>query len=134
MSIDSEIENFLVLDNIDLLKFKANYEILKNETKEIYQATAKLHSEPDISESATSSIYKLGPIINRPFGHPEWFIAGYPDVVNYFSLLEEHKMENIFGAVSKNEVLNENGKFKIPFLRKIVDMYKKSGNKFEVGR
>jgi len=72
-------------------------------------------------------------VINRPLGYPMWFIAGYPDIVNYFSLPGQDKeMEGLFGDIPTEEGLDENQTFKMSVLRKIVDLYKKSGNVLEV--
>ena len=51
--MEKEIKIFLEQDNIDMDKFLANSEIIKNETKEIYQAIARLHNQNDINDSAT---------------------------------------------------------------------------------
>lgn len=47
--MEKDIKEFFEQDNIDTAKYLANSKIMKNKTKEIYQATARLHSQNDIS-------------------------------------------------------------------------------------
>lgn len=124
-------EDFLKKDNIDVLKFQANYEILKNESMEIYKATVKLHSQLDISQHATPSIEILGPIMDRPLGYPMWFIAAYPDIVIWFANLDNENMGNIFGNVLGNEDFDTNSFLNHSCLRKIINFYTSSGNILE---
>ena len=121
--MEKDVKKFLEQDNIDMAKFLANSEIIKNETKEIYQATTKLHNQNDISDNTTKTIYWMALIYNQPLGYAKWFMAAYPDVVKWFSNLEEEKIVSIIGNPTQDYV-DENDNFKLPILRKIVDAYK----------
>lgn len=125
--MDENIKNFLKEDNIDISKFLANSEIMKNETKEIYQATARLHSQIDISDNATKTIHWMALIYNQPLGYPKWFMTAYPDVVFWVSNLTEEITEGnilpFIGEISEKD-LDGNREFLLSFLRKIVDAYK----------
>lgn len=121
--MEKEIKQFLEQDNIDMAKFLANSEIIKNETKEIYQATARLHNLNDISDNATDTIHWMALIYNQPQGYSKWFMTAYPDVVKWFSDLEEEKMISIIGNPTQDD-MDDNNNFKLPLLRKIVDAYK----------
>ena len=121
--MEKDIQKFLEQDNIEMSKFLANYEIIKNETKEIYQATARLHNQDDISDNATETIHWMASIFNQPLGYDKWFMTAYPDVVKWFSNLEEGKIIFIIG-IPTQDCMDENGKFKLLILRKIVDAYK----------
>jgi len=123
---DKAIEEFLSKDKIDLLKFKANYEILNN-------GTADQLSKPEIIKHSTSSIENLSPIVNRPIGYPTWFVAGYPDVVNWLIRLEPEKIEMIFVNFSENAMFDKNRLFNSDILRRIIGVYIESGNKLECG-
>lgn len=121
--MEIDIKNFLEQDNIDMSKFLANFEIMKNETKEIYQATARLHNQNNISDNATETIYWMANILNQPLDYPKWFMTAYPDVVKWFNGLEEEKIISIIGNQTQDYMDNHN-KFRLPILRNIVDAYK----------
>ena len=125
--MEEDIKKFLEQDAINMTKFLANSEIIKNETKEIYQATARLHNQNDISDNATETIHWMASIYNQPLGYAKWFMTAYPDVVKWFSDLEEEKMISIIGNPTV-DYMDDNDKFKLPFLRRIVDAYKNTNN------
>ncbi|MFA5932403.1 MAG: hypothetical protein WC793_03455 [Candidatus Paceibacterota bacterium] len=118
-----DIKKFIEQDEIDMSKFSANSEIMRNGTKEIYQATAILHSGDDISDNATKTIYWMTSILNQPLGYPVWFMTAYPDVVKWFSDLGEEKITSIVGDLTQDSA-DEKGYLKLSVLRKIVDAYK----------
>ena len=124
-----EIVKFLEYDGIDMSKYSANSEIMKNETKEIYQATTELYNQNDISDNATETIQWVASVLNQPLGFYRWFMTAYPDVVKWFSNLDEEMVISIIGNPTK-DYMDENNKLKLPILRKIVDAYKIS-NKLE---
>ena len=124
-----EITRFLELDNINTSKYLANSEIIKYETKEIYQASCKLHREDDLSGDRTETIDWVALVYNQPPGSPLWFMAGYPDVVKWVSDLDEEKITSILGDLTETD-MDENNYFKLPILRKLVNAYK-STNKLE---
>jgi len=121
--MEKVMEQFLEQDNVDMTKFLANSEIIKNETREIYQATTRLHNQKDISDNATKTIHWMALIYNQPLGYSKWFMTGYPDVVKWFSDLEEEKIISIIGNPTEDYMDNQDN-FKLPVLRKIVDAYK----------
>lgn len=121
--MEKDIKQFLEQDNIDMIKFLANSEIIKNETKEIYQATARLHNQKDESNNATKTIHWMALFYNQPLGYSKWFITAYPDVVKWFSNLEEEEIVFIIGSPTL-DYMDENNNFKLSILRKMVDAYK----------
>lgn len=125
--MNEDIKKFLEQDDIDLSKVQANDEIMRNQTVEIYQATASLHSKPDISDKATKTIHWMASPLNQPQGYPVWFMIAYPDVVFWLSELVEGRTEEdalpIMGEFSEKD-LDSNGKMNMSFLRKIVNVYK----------
>lgn len=125
--MEKDIQKFLEQDKIEMSKFLANSEIIKNETKEIYQATARLHNQNDISENATKTIHWMALIYNQPLGYSKWFMTAYPDVVKWFSDLEEGKIISIIGNPT-SDYMDDNNNFRLPILRKIVDAYKVTNN------
>ena len=125
--MEKDIIQFLEQDNILMAKFLANSEIIKNETKEIYQATARSHNQNDISGNATETIHWIALIYNQPLGYAKWFMTAYPDVVKWFSDLEEGKIISIIGNPTPN-YMDDHNNFKLPILRKIVDAYKTINN------
>jgi len=125
--MEEDIKKFLEQDAINMTKFLANSEIIKNETKEIYQATARLHNQNDISDNATETIHWMASIYNQPLGYAKWFMTAYPDVVKWFSDLEEEKIISMIGNPTA-DYMDEHDNFKLPILRRIVDAYKNTNN------
>ena len=125
--MEKDIKEFLEQDNIDMSKFLANSEIIKNETKEIHQATARLHNQNDISGKAIETIHWMALIYNQPLGYAKWFMTAYPDVVKWFSDLKEEKIISIIGNPTQ-DYMDENDNFKLPILRKIVGAYKNTNS------
>jgi len=121
--MENDVKRFLEKDNINMSKFLANSEIIKNETREIYQAIAKRQDQTDISNDATETIHWMVRVYNQPLGYSKWFITAYPDVVKWFSDLDEEKITAIIGSPTE-DFLDENNNFKLEILRKIVDAYK----------
>lgn len=127
----TDIKDFLLSDNIDGNKFKANFEILKNQSREIYKSSSELLNEPYLGDEGTHSIDKLAPRTNRPLGYSDWFIAAYPDVVLWCSNLPDEIFQDILGDDSEKEGLDKDQEIKLIYLRRIVNAYKKIGNKLE---
>ncbi len=125
--MENDIKEFLERDSVDMSSFLANSEIIKNETKEIYQATARLHGQNDISDNATKTIHWMALIYNQPLGYAKWFITAYPDVVKWFSNLDEERIISVIGNPTP-DYMDNNHNFKLPILRKIVDAYKAINN------
>lgn len=125
--MEKDIKQFLEQDNIDMTRFLANSEIIKNETKEIYQAKAKLHDQNDKSVNTIKTIHWMALIYNQPLGYSRWFMTAYPDVVKWFSNLEEGKIISIIGNPTP-DYMDDHNNFKLPILRKIVDVYKITNN------
>ena len=121
----ANVIKFLEQDNINMSKYSAYSEIIKNETREIYQATARLHNQEDISGNATTTIDWMANVLNQPIGLPKWFMAAYPDVVKWFSNLGDDEIISTLGNLSQND-MDGNNYFKLEILRKIVDSYKKN--------
>lgn len=112
-------KEFIEQDEIDMSKFLANYEIMKNGTKEMYQATIKSHNQNNLSDNATETICWMA----KAYNHPKWFMTAYPDVVKWFSNLEDEKIISITGNPTP-DFADDANYFKLPILRKIVDEYK----------
>lgn len=119
-----EMQEFLEEDNIDFLKLSANFEIIKNGSKEIYKASVRLQGANDISENATDTIEWIADILNQPLGYPQWFMAAYPDVVKWFTeSLEDNEKFDVIGEPTE-DFFDEQKKFNFSVLRKIVNSYK----------
>lgn len=119
------VDNFFIPDKINSLSFKANYEILRHNSKELYQSHASLVDEPDFSEHGTKTIDELAKLGNQPLGYRDWFIAAYPDVIMWFQDVKDEEAMEIMGNPSEEDVFDEERKIKGEYLRKIVDSYKK---------
>ena len=128
--MDEYIKKFLEEDEIDMVKLFANSEIMENETKEIYQARARLYNQEDISDKATKTIHWIAKTYNQPLGYPVWFMTAYPDVVRWVSELAERRTIDgvlpILGELSEKDIVDN--KISISFLRKMVDIYKQKNS------
>ncbi len=119
---DSE-KQFLEVDNIDQIKYLANLHIMKNNSINIYKATLNINKQEDLSDYCTKTIEWMASPLNQPIGYPTWFMVAYPDVIRWFSDLEDNEIISVIGEPTL-DLLNENSNFKLPILRKIVDSYK----------
>lgn len=119
------VDNFLIPDKINPVSFKANYEILRHNSRGLYKSHASLVDEPDFSNDGTKTIDELAKLGNQPLGYRDWFIAAYPDVIMWFQDLKDQEAMEILGNLSDNEVFDEEHKIKSEYLRKIVDSYQK---------
>ncbi len=119
------VDSFLIPDNINPVSFKANYEILRHNSRKLYQSHASLANEPDFSKQGTQTIDELAKFGNQPLGYSDWFIAAYPDVIIWFQDVKDEKAMEIMGNPSEQNIFDEEHKIKGEYLRKIVDSYKK---------
>lgn len=76
------VEKFFIEDSIDPQKFRENY---------AYYFTDRYGSH-----KPTSSCLQA---MDLPLAYPRWFAAAYPDVVKYFSILEESEFTRLFEEV-----------------------------------
>lgn len=149
------IDAFMIPDNISVMNFSANYQILNYGSKELYLSSIKLNNDPDFSIYSTSSInYFIAPFkkdkkLSTPLtvgqfinyllekGFPNWFIAAYPDVVVWFKGLEEDDQSDLLdfgykdGDIDIFSSVDKDMKIKDEVLRNIINSFKKEGVIFE---
>lgn len=109
------VEMFLKLDEINETCFMSNYRFLSDNI--------------DVN-GTTKSIHHFSSI-NIPLGYDKWFIAAYPDVVNWFQDLSDKEMTLVLGNVDKKNFFDDKHKVKMVFLRKIVDSFTDSHKRLE---
>lgn len=121
------IRDFFEPDKIDYKKFLANYKVLEHQSVKLFEQYIDFtDDEKFLKGHNTKGIDKLASIIDRPLGYYEWFIAAYPDVVNWATDLSDEEFVEYFGDPDKLEhMMNNEKRFKNEFLRIIVDMYLK---------
>jgi len=125
------VNDFFIPDQINIKKFLANYQIISHGSRELYKQEIKLFGVPDYIRHATSTIDIFSNIIDRPIGYDNWFISGYPDVVDWFRNMPEEEIPIIFGTPLEEDCLNERHKFKFEYLRKMINAFKNKKNKLE---
>lgn len=116
------IENFLIPDNINAIKFNGNWQFLEDS-----------HSAETVT---TKSVKRFQSIVKRPMGYPIWFFAGYPDVATWFTDLcdveldsdAEKAHELVFGTYNestfeKDFVDSESRCIKDKHLRTLINHY-----------
>lgn len=126
------VTSFFIPDNINPSKFRANsIELIRSPL--IDQLL-----EADDTAERTQSVQRLLDVGNRPIGYPEWFLAGYPDVViwaaNMFSPIrvsrneiDENLFRRVFGSIrNKNEMLDGDGFIKHRYLRELIKAYREN--------
>lgn len=101
------VNDFFIPDQINIKKFLANYQIISHGSRELYQQEIKLFGVPDYIQHATPTIDTFSNIIDRPIGYDNWFIAGYPDVVDWFRNMPEEEIPIIFGTSLEEIVLTK---------------------------
>jgi len=104
------ISSFFMPDKILVKEFIANMNMLKGNEESYYA-----------KENATKSLKNLQRVY-PPF-YPNWFIAAYPDVVNW--ILDNHEKSSVFMTLTDERLieLEENTKLKNDFIRKLINEY-----------
>jgi hypothetical protein len=129
INVSRMVNDFFIFDRIDIKKFMANWQILKcSGSRELIKSESKLLGNINYS---TSSIDIFAFPIDRPIAYDNWFIAGYPDVVNWFRDIDEKEVISIMGTSSEEDCFNIEHRFKFEYLRKIVNAFKNKKNKLE---
>ena len=125
--IEVVVKEFFTQDNIDPKKFFANYKIISNGSRKIYQSSAHLTDEPDLSVFGTKTIDSICSPLDWPLGYERWFISAYPDVVVWITHVadETEKPELSFPEITEYSI-TENGKIDFKTLRLLIDKYKKN--------
>lgn len=128
------VRYYYIPDEIDRNKFLGNLQILKYHDRKLASVSTRLNNESDFTPNGTQSIDKLAGIGNKPLGYYDWFIAGYPDVVNWAMDLDDAELIKITGIIdpeNEKEFFDEENKFKDKYLRKLVDKFKEEKNMLE---
>lgn len=131
--IDS-IKIKLWLDKVDKRKVRANLFILEkgHGSFELAEKFASFDEDQrEILKFATKSIRKIDPIGGIPLGFTTGFVVTYPDVLLWWNNLPDEKQGNILKDVDENDLLDEDKKIKLKYLRKIINEYKNTGVKLE---
>lgn len=118
---------FLIADGINLDIFTVNYLYLEIGVNEVFPGGY----EP------SDSVVQYGTLITRPICYPDWFIAAYPDVVEWFENKVSIEKSNFYSISKKFDYIFNNDrkyiecKFSFENLRNILDYYKKGIKFFE---
>jgi hypothetical protein len=108
-----EIIDMFIADRIDPEIFISNLEALLRGGMPSLNDFLGTEEKPKTSKSISS----FTSIVNRPMGTPLWFLAGYPDVMNWFNDQEEKysdqdgwetEMAKLWGLDAEDENINEN--------------------------
>src|SRR3990167_3406699 len=80
----AEMVEMLSSDNIDPDKFIANLKVMRAGSVEIFEISMDLHPEDkSFKGKNTKTIDKFTFAFDRPAGYYDWFVAAYPDVVDW---------------------------------------------------
>ena len=135
-----EIIDILIADKIDPQFFISNLEALLLGGMPSFNDFLGTEEKPKTSKSISSFTF----IANRPTGTPLWFLAGYPDVMNWFNDQQEKyikshnrdydgwgvKMAKLFGIniedgkLNENQIMDSKGKTRPKYLEKLIQSYK----------
>lgn len=119
-------KDFFIPDNIDFKKFLANYKVLEHQSLKLFKSYIELtENEKWLEEHYTKNIGKLAGIMDRPLGYEDWFVAAYPDVVNWAADLSDEKLILVFNNPKEEDVMNSNKQIKREYLRMLANEYKK---------
>ena len=110
-------EKFFIADNIDPLKFKENHDYYVMDRYGDHKSTPSCFHPLDV-----------------PLGYPYWFASAYPDVVRYFSSIEDEEFTRVFETMGFTEedlkdfdnpkMIDQEGCFRIEILYKLKELYK----------
>ena len=111
-------EKFLIADNIDPLKFKENHAYYVMDRYGDHKPTPSC----------------FHPWLDLPLGYPYWFASAYPDVVEYFSAIEDEELTRVFESMGFTEedlkdfdnprMIDQEGYFRVEILYKLKERYK----------
>lgn len=110
-------EKFFIADNIDPLKFKENHDYYVMDSYGEHKPTPSCFHPLD-----------------APLAYPYWFASAYPDVVKYFSTLEDEDLMKVFEDMGltkegSNDIdtksFDQEGHFTLEVLYKLKEHYKK---------
>ncbi len=111
-------ERFLIADNIAPLKFKENHDYYIMDTYGDHKPTPSC----------------FHPQFDMPSGYPYWFASAYPDVVKYFSTIEDEEFTRLFEDMGFTEedlkdfnnpkMIDQEGYFRVDILYKLKELYK----------
>jgi len=110
-------ERFLIVDNIDPLKFKKNHDYYTMDRYGDHKPTPSCFHHLD-----------------APMAYPYWFASAYPDAVKYFSTMKDEELIKLFKGwgVTKEDVkgsdspaiVDREGYFRLEILYKLKEHYK----------
>ena len=145
-----QIIDMLIADKIDPQIFLSNLEALLRggmpSVKDFFLGTEE---KPKTSKSISSFTF----VANRPMGTPLWFLAGYPDVMNWFKdqqkkYIKSHNRDydgwetetaKLYGLdiedknVDENQIVDSEGRLRPKYHKNLVKHYKNAtGKKLEV--
>jgi len=145
-----QIIDMLIADKIDPQIFLSNLEALLRggmpSVKDLFLGTEE---KPKTSKSISSFTF----VANRPMGTPLWFLAGYPDVMNWFKdqqkkYIKSHNRDydgwetetaKLYGLdiedknVDENQIVDSEGRLRPKYHKNLVKQYKNAtGKKLEV--
>jgi hypothetical protein len=128
------LREFPIRDDLDFKKYIANSLILEHGSRALYKKFAKLSDDPDYSEQGSATIDFFASKFDRPLGYGKWFIAGYPDVVKWFSDLDESEVKRALGSPSKEDFLEHDRYIKNKYLKRMIKVFKAEGHSLECSR
>jgi hypothetical protein len=128
------IRSFLMPDKISFPKFRANWIALFGLRIDPDRGLPSWSAD-DLSLDPTPSVQKLSLASSRPVGHPDWFLAAYPDVASWFRSLADAIVESpeaedfyqnmLFGKIDESGFLDDNRRIKGKYLRIMIDTYRR---------
>ncbi len=116
-------------DKLDKKKVFANLLVIKHRSYDLaISFTTFDEYESEALKFATPSIKQLDFLGGIPLGFSYEFIASYPDVVLWWSKMDDDRQESILVNFNENDLLDNSEKIKIKYLIKIIEEYKNDGN------
>ncbi|MBU4293915.1 MAG: zinc ribbon domain-containing protein [Actinobacteria bacterium] len=140
-----EIIDMLIADKIDPQIFISNLEALLRGGMPSFNDFLGTEEKPKTSKSISSFTF----VVNRPMGTPLWFLAGYPDVMNWFNDQEEKHIKShnrdyddweteiakLWGLdtedknINENQIMNSDGKLHPKYCNNLKKHYKETTKK-----
>lgn len=120
------------MNDIDIIKAKANLFVLQSGSYEIAEAYGRRDEEQKkLLEFATESIKKIDIIGGIPLGFSYEFVATYPDVVLWWNSLSDGEQGKLLKNFDENDLLDSNMKIKPKYQKILIDTYINTGMKLE---
>jgi len=133
--IEDFVATMLIPDEIDKGAFGINFTILSKGGFKMAEAFLAFEENgKELLRRRTKSIGSIDKLGGVGLGFSDMFTAAYPDVILWFNKLSDKEQEIVTGEILETDWQDSTGWITPKYLRRLVDEFKRRGNKLEVSK